>query len=177
MVGRSVRVRSTSKCSKSHGVLLGAADLTSADTTGPTWEVRGAPNFRDDPAELRPEGVVSGEGIRTFEAFAMDLQTTGTKPVTSGNADPADNFRAYSPQTADDHRLQPDTPGSTSRYAARHDVTRPPPSHRPDRRLQLSGGRSPLRYPANSTDATRSVPCGPDLDAVMASVRQFLGAG
>src|SRR5450759_2634352 len=33
----------------------------------------GAPNFRDDPAELRPEGVVSGEGIRTFEAFAMDL--------------------------------------------------------------------------------------------------------
>jgi hypothetical protein len=107
----------------------------------------------------------------------MDLQTTGTKPVTSGNADPPDNFRAYSPQTADDHRLQPDTPGSTSRYAARHDVTRPPPSHRPDRRLQLSGGRSPLRYPANSTDATRSVPCGPDLDAVMASVRQFLDAG
>ena len=75
-------------------------------------EVRGAPNFRDDPAELRPEGVVSGEGIRTFEAFAMDLQTTGTKPVTSGNADPADNFRAYSPQTADDHRLQPDTRGA-----------------------------------------------------------------
>jgi hypothetical protein len=42
----------------------------------------------------------------------MDLQTTGTKPVTSGNADPADNFRAYSPQTADDHRLQPDTRGA-----------------------------------------------------------------
>ena len=32
----------------------------------------GAPNFRDDPAELRPERVVASEGIRTFEAFAMD---------------------------------------------------------------------------------------------------------
>src|SRR5665647_2129406 len=107
----------------------------------------------------------------------MDLQSKGGKPVTSGNADPPDNFRAYSPQTADDHRLQSDTEASTSRYAARRDVTRPSPSHRPDRRLQLSGGRSPLRYSANSTDATRSVPCGPDLDAVMASVRQFLDAG
>ena len=102
------------------------------------------------------------------------------KPVTSENVPFIDNLRAHSPQIPDDHRRPPATaghPGSTSRYAARHDVTRPPPSHRPDRRLQLSGGRSPLRYPANSTDATRSVPCGPDLDAVMASVRQFLDAG
>ena len=101
----------------------------------------------------------------------------GGKPVTSENVPFIDNLRAHSPQIPDDNRPQPDTAASTSRYAARHDVTRPPPSHRPDRRLQLSGGRSPLRYPANSTDATRSVPCGPDLDAVMASVRQFLDAG
>src|SRR5665647_1039007 len=107
----------------------------------------------------------------------MDLQTMGGKAVTSENVPSIDNLRAYSPQISGDSRRQPDTEASTSRYAARHDVTRPPPSHRPDRRLQLSGGRSPLRYPANSTDATRSVPCGPDLDAVMASVRQFLDAG
>ena len=61
-------------------------------------------NFRDDPAELRSERVVAGGGIRTFEAFAMDLQTNGGKPVTSDNACPPDNFRAYSPQTAGDSR-------------------------------------------------------------------------
>jgi len=42
----------------------------------------------------------------------MDLQTSGGKAVTSGNACPPDHFRAYSPQIADDHRLQPDTPVS-----------------------------------------------------------------
>ena len=49
----------------------------------------------------------------------MDLQTNGGKPVTSDNACPPDNFRAYSPQTAGDSRRQPDTEASTSRYAAR----------------------------------------------------------
>ncbi len=33
------------------------------------------------------------------------------KPVTSANTGPPDNFRAYSPQTAGDSRLQPDTQG------------------------------------------------------------------
>jgi hypothetical protein len=39
----------------------------------------------------------------------MDLQTRGGNPVSSPNASPPDDFRAYSPQTADYHRLQPDT--------------------------------------------------------------------
>jgi len=64
-------------------VLLGAADLTSADTTGPTWEVAGALNVRDDPAELRTERVVAGRRRDSnFEAFSMDLQTMGDKPLT-----------------------------------------------------------------------------------------------
>ena len=39
----------------------------------------------------------------------MDLQTNGGKPVTSDNAYPPTNFRAYSQQTADVNRSQPDT--------------------------------------------------------------------
>jgi len=39
----------------------------------------------------------------------MDLQSSGRTPVTSENACPPDNFRAYSPQTADVSRGQPDT--------------------------------------------------------------------
>jgi len=39
----------------------------------------------------------------------MDLQSNDDKPVTSDNADQPDNFRAYSPQTANHRRLQPDT--------------------------------------------------------------------
>ena len=92
--------------------------LTSADTTAPTLEVVGALNCRDDPAELRPECVVTGEGIRTFEAFAMDLQTNGGEPVTSDDVCPPNNFHAYSPQPADHSRLQPDIPASKSRSLA-----------------------------------------------------------
>src|ERR1035437_6513548 len=44
----------------------------------------------------------------------MDLQTSGGKPVTSDNANPPDNFRAYSPQIADYIRRQPDSPASNS---------------------------------------------------------------
>ena len=67
--------------------------------------------------------MVAGEGIRTFEVFAMDLQTTGGKPVTSENVSPPDNFRAHSPQIADDRRLQPDTPSEQfALTTSRHDV-------------------------------------------------------
>jgi len=45
----------------------------------------------------------------------MDLQSMGGKPVTSENVSPRDNFRAYSPQIADEYQLQPDTPASNSR--------------------------------------------------------------
>ena len=49
----------------------------------------------------------------------MDLQTNGGKPVTSENAGPSDNLRAYSPQTADYNR----TPQRAIRvHASRHDV-------------------------------------------------------
>jgi len=37
----------------------------------------------------------------------MDLQTIGGKPVTSDNAYPPPNFRAYSQQTADVNRRPP----------------------------------------------------------------------
>jgi hypothetical protein len=37
----------------------------------------------------------------------MDLQTTDRTPVTSDNAYPGTNFRAYSQQTADVNRRQP----------------------------------------------------------------------
>ena len=39
----------------------------------------------------------------------MDLRSQGRTPVTSENARPPDNFRAYSPQTADVGRDQPGT--------------------------------------------------------------------
>ena len=39
----------------------------------------------------------------------MDLQTMGDNAVTSGNAWPPNNLRAYSPQIPNDNRLQPDT--------------------------------------------------------------------
>ena len=39
----------------------------------------------------------------------MDLQSLGDKPVTSRNACPPDNFRAYSPQISDISRCQPGT--------------------------------------------------------------------
>ena len=77
------------------GVTLGSATSTprvapggelATVRQGRLWKSGGAPNFRDDPAELRPERVVACEGIRTFEAFAMDLQSQCCKPVTSGNA-------------------------------------------------------------------------------------------
>jgi hypothetical protein len=56
----------------------------------------------------------------------MDLQTNGGKPVTSGNVSPPDNFRAYSPQIADDRRRPPTTAGHPSEQfaftASLHDV-------------------------------------------------------
>jgi len=61
--------------------------------------------------------------IRPFEAFAMDLQTMRGKPVTSENASPLRNFRAYSPHTADRVRLQPGHRSEQIRgTASRHDV-------------------------------------------------------
>ena len=41
----------------------------------------------------------------------MDLQSMNDKAVTSRNACPPDNFRAYSPQISDVSRGQPDTSG------------------------------------------------------------------
>jgi hypothetical protein len=55
----------------------------------------------------------------------MNLQTLSGKPVTSGKALLANNFRPYSPQTADKIRLQPDAPGEQfafTRRQSRHDV-------------------------------------------------------
>ena len=46
----------------------------------------------------------------------MDLQSLGDKPVTSRNACPPDNFRAYSPQISDFSRCQPDTSGLAPRF-------------------------------------------------------------
>ena len=43
----------------------------------------------------------------------MDLQSLGDTAVTSRNACPPDNFRAYSVRTADLNRPQPDIPAST----------------------------------------------------------------
>ena len=57
----------------------------------------------------------------------MDLQTNGVKPVTSQNTYPPANFRAYSPQIADDHQLQPDTPASNSRSPRRTSTSSPTP--------------------------------------------------
>jgi len=49
----------------------------------------------------------------------MDLQTKGGKPVTSENALSPNNFRAYSPQTADHSR----TPQRAIRvHSSRHDA-------------------------------------------------------
>jgi hypothetical protein len=55
--------------------------------------------------------VIAGEG---FEAFAMDLQSQVCKLVTSNTGQSPNNFRAYSPQIADYHRLPPDTSASDS---------------------------------------------------------------
>jgi hypothetical protein len=41
---------------------------------------------------------------------SSSLQSLGDKAVTSGNACSPDNFRAYSPQTSDNDRPQPDIP-------------------------------------------------------------------
>ena len=43
----------------------------------------------------------------------MDLQTTGRKPVTSQDVRPANNFRAYSQQTADSTDVTPSQPNTT----------------------------------------------------------------
>jgi hypothetical protein len=43
----------------------------------------------------------------------VDLQSLGDKAMTSRNACPPDNFRAYSVRTADLNRPQPDIPAST----------------------------------------------------------------
>jgi hypothetical protein len=45
----------------------------------------------------------------------MDLQSMGGKAVTSHNACPPTDFRAYSPQIADYIRRQPDSPANNSR--------------------------------------------------------------
>ena len=49
----------------------------------------------------------------------MDLQSLGDKAVTSGNACPPDNFRAYSVRTADLSRPQPDIPIDLRRLGGR----------------------------------------------------------
>jgi hypothetical protein len=59
----------------------------------------------------------------------MDLQTTGGNPVTSDNAYPPANFRAYSQQTPDVSRQQPTTVGRPSEqitfYGSPHEVKIP----------------------------------------------------
>ena len=55
----------------------------------------------------------------------MDLQTLSGKAVTSENALSPNNFRPYSPQTADKIRLQPETPGQQFEIkTSRRDVLR-----------------------------------------------------
>jgi hypothetical protein len=55
----------------------------------------------------------------------MDLQTLSGKPVTSGNVSPPNNFRPYSPQTADRIPLQPDTAGQQFAFTASHHNVEP----------------------------------------------------
>src|SRR5450631_1308418 len=50
----------------------------------------------------------------------MDLQTNGGNPVTSDNAKPPSNSRAYSPQIAGYNRLQPDTPSEQFAFTTSH---------------------------------------------------------
>ena len=55
----------------------------------------------------------------------MDLQTLSGKAVSSENAFATENFRPYSPQTADKIRLQPETPGQQFEIkTSRRDVLR-----------------------------------------------------
>ena len=49
----------------------------------------------------------------------------GGKPVTSDNACPPTNFRAYSPQISGDNRLQPDTPSEQFAFTTSHHDVEP----------------------------------------------------
>ena len=60
----------------------------------------------------------------------MDLQTMGDNALTSENALSPNNFRAYSPQTADHSRLQPDTAASNPRSRRRAMKWSPTPQTR-----------------------------------------------
>jgi hypothetical protein len=57
----------------------------------------------------------------------MDLQTLSGKAVTSENALSPNNFRPYSPQTAAESRLQPDTAGAKFTLTHRTKTSSPTP--------------------------------------------------
>ena len=77
--------------------------------------------------------VVAGEGFEPSK-LAMDLQTLSGKPVTSENVLSANNFRLYSPQTADFSGGQPNTHGRAWTFplaaftgCENHRMVTPPP--------------------------------------------------
>ena len=57
----------------------------------------------------------------------MHLQTLSGKPVSSENASAPKNFRPYSPQTAAESRLQPDTAGEHFALTHRTKASSPTP--------------------------------------------------
>jgi hypothetical protein len=63
----------------------------------------------------------------------MDLQSMGDKAVTSGNARPPDNFRAYSPQIPDVRQCQPDISGLARGVRPRRELTQASPCSVRDR--------------------------------------------
>src|ERR1035438_5973139 len=86
----------------------------------------------------------------------MDLQTTGRKPVTSQDVRPANNFRAYSQQTADSTdvtRSQPNTtPAPTTLQQCQHaDIDRKSSRSAKTSDPQTTSGRIPSRQPTQPT--------------------------
>jgi len=63
----------------------------------------------------------------------MDLQSLGDKAVTSRNACPPDNLRAYSPQISEVSRCQPDTSGLARGVRPRRELTQASPCSVRDR--------------------------------------------
>ena len=105
----------------------------------------------------------------------------GGKPVTSRNDAPPPNFRAYSPQTTDNDRPQPDIPmrfeGAWRMHVAVRRACRSPCRAVP--RRSISGRRqatpaTPIRVPSGSVKCPTTRPFG--VAGPMTRVHELLGA-
>ena len=76
----------------------------------------------------------------------MDLQTIGDKAVTSENACPPNNFRAYSPQIPDHSRPQPTTTGHRLRLEESWRT-----------RVAMRGARLSMRYQHATADRVAAI--------------------